>query len=367
MASDRISSVGVFAVEPSIQYATTPDGVSIAFYTLGQGMPLVVMPGDLLSQIQVEWQVPAWRDWHERLAQRRLLVRYDSQGTGLSDREAIEISIESQVLDLEAVVDRLGLDEFSVFSAQTSGPAGIAYAARYPERVRRLILWCTYARASDYIGSGPFQALLALMAKDWDLFIETAAHARLGWSEGEMAPQAAVLLRDGVTRRMMEEFVSGVRDVDVTHLLPQVKSPTLVLHRPKAHLGPYPHAARGLASQIPDARLSLLEGTSVAPYLGDIEAVLREMDVFLGEGEGEAVPPKPSSREIARPLPEPLSERELEVLRLLAAGMSNQDTARELVIAVGTVKTHINNIYGKLNVRSRTQAIARSRELNLLP
>jgi LuxR family maltose regulon positive regulatory protein len=67
-----------------------------------------------------------------------------------------------------------------------------------------------------------------------------------------------------------------------------------------------------------------------------------------------------------QPLIEPLSERELQVLRLVAAGKSNPEIAVELVLAVGTVKAHTSNIYGKLGVRSRTQAVARARELNLL-
>jgi LuxR family maltose regulon positive regulatory protein len=63
---------------------------------------------------------------------------------------------------------------------------------------------------------------------------------------------------------------------------------------------------------------------------------------------------------------EPLSERELEVLRLICDGKSNQEIADELFIALDTVKRHVNNIYGKLGVRRRTQAVAEARRLGLV-
>ena len=78
---------------------------------------------------------------------------------------------------------------------------------------------------------------------------------------------------------------------------------------------------------------------------------------------GESVPaPSP----VAQVLVEPLTERELEVLRLIAGGLSNREIASELVVAVSTVKSHINHIYGKLDVKNRVQAIARARTLELL-
>ena len=66
-------------------------------------------------------------------------------------------------------------------------------------------------------------------------------------------------------------------------------------------------------------------------------------------------------------LVDPLTERELEVLRLVAEGESNQDIARTLVVSLATVKTHINHIFGKLDAESRVQVVARARTLGLLP
>jgi LuxR family maltose regulon positive regulatory protein len=65
-------------------------------------------------------------------------------------------------------------------------------------------------------------------------------------------------------------------------------------------------------------------------------------------------------------LVEPLTARELEVLRLIADGASNNAIAEKLIVSLGTVKKHVNNIFGKLHVQSRTQAIARARELQII-
>jgi LuxR family maltose regulon positive regulatory protein len=76
----------------------------------------------------------------------------------------------------------------------------------------------------------------------------------------------------------------------------------------------------------------------------------------------------PSKAQVPRSeLVEPLSERELEILELLAEGLTNQEIASRLFLALNTVKTHSRNIYGKLNVHSRTQAVARAQALGLLP
>jgi class 3 adenylate cyclase len=270
-------------MEPRIQYAKTADGVSIAFWTLGEGMPFVHL-ALLVSHIQMEWQILECRRWYESLAQNRKLVRHDPRGFGSSERNVTDVSLDTMVLDVEAVVDRLGLERFALLGPQHSGPAAIAYAARHPERVSHLILWCTYARAADWLRSPHVQAVRASMDKDWAFFAEAVAHTLLGWSAGEPARRYAALVRDSVSPESLQAvIIPAINQFDVTPLLPQVRSPTLVLYRRQYYLDD--DVARGLASRIPDARLVLLEGESGAPYLGDVEAALTAIDEFLGEEE----------------------------------------------------------------------------------
>ena len=271
-------------MEPRIQYAQTADGVSIAFWTLGEGMPLVHMPFIPVSHIQLEWQFPEIRRWLEGLAQERKLVRYDGRGTGLSDQDVTDFSLDCQVLDLEAVVDRLGLERFGLLGVLHSGPAAIAYAIRHPERVSHLILWCTWARGSDWSRSPQLRGLGRLIDTNWELYTETTAHVLLGWSAGEPARRYAAHIRESVTPEVMWAALCASREFDVTSLLPQLTAPTLVVHRRQLHW-PDVDVAKSLASRILEARLALLEGTSLMPFLDDMDAVLSAIDEFLSEGE----------------------------------------------------------------------------------
>ena len=276
-------------MEPRIQYAQTADGVSIAFCVMGEGMPLVMMPNVPWSHVQLEWRVPGWRRWHEGLAQKRMLVRYDCRGSGLSDRDVTDFSLDAYLLDLRAVVDRLGLQRFALVGPINAGPVAIAYAARHPERVSHLLLWCSWARTRD-TASPQLRGWRRLLDVDWETYTQTVAHALMGWSVGEPAHRYAALIRESITWEAARAAVGANREFDVTALLPQVDSPTLVLHRRQVPL-PDVDVARGLASRIPHARLALLEGTAGWPGLGDMGAVLAAIDEFLGEGEEAAVAP----------------------------------------------------------------------------
>jgi class 3 adenylate cyclase len=279
-------------MEPRIQYAQTADGVNIAFWTLGEGVPLVLMMSPPFSHIQLEWQMPEFRRWYERLAERRKLVRYDGRGSGLSDREVSGYSLDAHVLDLEAVVDRLGLERFDLFAVYHAGPVAITYAARHPERVSHLVLWCCWVRGSDVVRSPLIQIMREFIRQNWETYTETAAGSLLGWSEPEAAHRFAGFLRESVTPEAAQTSLEAMTSFDVAELLPQLKTPTLVLQRRELRF-PDASVARGLASRIPDASLVVLEGASIAPYLGDAEAAHRAVTGFLGGAEEAATVKEP--------------------------------------------------------------------------
>jgi pimeloyl-ACP methyl ester carboxylesterase/DNA-binding CsgD family transcriptional regulator len=358
-------------MEPRIRYSLTADGVSIAFWTLGKGAPLVYMAGGPWGHVEL-WDVPECRRWYERLAQERMLVRYDVRGTGWSERDVSDHSLDALVADTEAVVDRLGLERFAMFGAFDAGPVAIAYAARHPERVSRLILWCSWARSSE-IRSPRIRAWLGLIDQDWELMTDTCAHLALGWPAGEVGRHAAQRLRESVTPEAARVALEAMGKFDVTALLPRLKVPTLVLHRNDIPWLPV-DIARALASRIPDARLMVLEGEATAPYLGDSEAAASAIDEFLGEVEegrtarqGAWAPgAEPEEPRQARAYPDRLTAREAEVLRRLAGGKTNNEIAEELYMSVRTVERHVANIYAKIGARGRANATAYALTHNLI-
>jgi len=136
-------SVTILLLCQEIGFCTAPDGVRIAFATSGSG-PAVVRVGTWLSHLEEDWNSSVWRHWLEAFSEGRTLVRFDVRGSGLSDRRVDDLSLDALVNDLDAVVDASGLERFPLLGLCPGGPIAIAYAARYPARVTRLVLYDAY-------------------------------------------------------------------------------------------------------------------------------------------------------------------------------------------------------------------------------
>ena len=270
-------------MEPRIQYATTSDGFSIAYWSLGEGLPIVNPPPALpWSHIELEWQIPEWRHWYEHLTETYQIVRYDNRGSGLSTRAITTSSLETHIRDLEAVVDRLGLEKFALFGLYFNAPIAIAYAVRHPERVSHLILFCGMSKGTDVEADSTTQeALERLRALDYELFTETLAHTIFGWSEGDAAHRVALYMRESLSAEAQSAYWESNQHTDVSDLLPKVTQPTLVLHRRDFPMLSV-EVAKTLAAKIPNARLQILEGASLSPYMGDMRAVLDAINEFTG-------------------------------------------------------------------------------------
>jgi len=268
-------------MEPRIQYTKTRDGQRIALWTLGKGPPFVHMPAIPFSHMQMEWQRPEWRRWYEGLARNRQLVRYDCRGAGLSERTVGRISLDSFVADLEAVADHLRIERFDLGAAFAAGPVAVAYAALHPERVSRLVLWCTWVGTSDPL-SDRGQALGSLADVDWGLYTENLAAILLGWA-AKPARWFAEYLRQSVEEHYAKTAIPLIGEFDVSPMLSNVKSPTLVVHR-RTLSWPSVDRARRLAAEIPDARLVVLEGNSGAPFMGNMDEALEAVGEFLDAG-----------------------------------------------------------------------------------
>ena len=320
------------------------------------------MPPPPFSHILLEWHDPNRRSLYEQLSQTFRRVRYDGRGSGLSEREVFSFSADDQVLDLQAVVDRLKLDRFALWAQFFAGPVALNYAAHHHNRVSHLFLCCTFARASDFMTAPKTEAIVGLAGKSWELFTETLAHDRLGWSSGEPARRFASFMRGCVTPEIMQLALGSLSTYDATPLLSLVSCPTLIIHAGQFQ-GIDIRVSRGLASTIPEAKLTVLEGLSPSLSSRDADSIVKITCRFLSETEPSQPTHNPRRR---RNLAGLLTPRELEILRLVASGMSNQDVADRLVITPGTVKVHLSNAYSKLDVRSRTQAAERARELGLL-
>ncbi|MCH7998003.1 MAG: adenylate/guanylate cyclase domain-containing protein [Chloroflexi bacterium] len=283
-------------MEPRIQYAKTKDGVSIAYATSGQGPPLVVCPTGWL-QFSLYRQVPSFNALMERLGTGRLLVEYDARGTGLSERNVKDFSLEARLQDLEAVVQAARIGRFALFATLLNGVVAIAYAARHQRQVSQLILYGTFSRGAEVMPSKRLNPLIELCRSNWELASQVFSDMSLREQQPDVALQQSEFLRASCSGEVAAEMLAQGVEIDVGDLLPLIKAPTLVIHRRGDAIVPSALGQK-LAAGIPNARFVPLEGTIHAPHLGDTDAVVGAIDEFLGEGEEAAAGAKLASDHI---------------------------------------------------------------------
>src|SRR6266516_1937042 len=221
-------------MEPEIRYTTTVDGISIDYYTMGEGHPLVVTSNVLWSHLRLQ----PFREYHRSRSGQGLgrglqVARYDARGTGLSDRHSLDFSMDARLCDLEAVVERLKLARFAIFGSAHGAPTAIAYTAGHPDRVSHLILASAQARGRDRMETGrDWESLRDTADEQWERYTLTMANVTYGFNNSEAARKLASLFREAMTPESVRAFYAAQESIDVTPLLLRVAVPTLVMHRP---------------------------------------------------------------------------------------------------------------------------------------
>ena len=267
-------------MEPQIRYTTTADGVSIAYCEAGEGTPFVETQPAPWNNIEAEFR--EW-EWHRIMASRRRLIRFDNRGSGSSQRNVDDYSVEAMALDIAAVADALSLDTFALSAEQHAAPAVIAYAARHPERVSHLILHDGFARVQDVFDLPRMKSLLSLLEQgDWELFTDSFSLVALGWDLADVARELGAFARSSTTLDEARRFFAAARSQDVTPLLAELQVRTMVMQTRGAQL-PTLDMARRLAAAIPGAQLRILE--SETHWSNEIEPqILAALDEFIGDG-----------------------------------------------------------------------------------
>ena len=354
------------AVKPPIRqrvrYARAADGARLAWAEAGEG-PVLVKAANWLSHLEYEWESPLWKHWLQFFSSHFRFLRYDERGCGLSDVRLEGLSTDLWVSDFESVIDAAQPEwPVSLIGISQGAIACILYAIRYPERVSRLVLYGGYAHGAYLRGTpesrATYHAMMELTRAAWSDDNPTFRQVFTSRFIPGATPEQLRWFNDFCLRSTTGDAAAKLLDargkVDIEAVLGEVRVPTLVVHARDDMVVPVSEG-RLLASAIPGAEFVELDARNHV-LLEDEPAWARFKDVVLQFLR----PAKAAGGEVFAAL----SARERQVLALMAEGLGNADIAERLKISDKTVRNHASNIFDKLGVWSRAQAIvfARDRE-----
>jgi pimeloyl-ACP methyl ester carboxylesterase/DNA-binding CsgD family transcriptional regulator len=345
-----------------IRYVRTADGVQLAWAEAGTG-PVLIKAANWLTHLEYDLESPVWRHWIHFFSEHFRFVRYDERGCGMTDWQVGDLSFARWVEDLEAVVATSAPPEpFTLLGISQGAAACIAYAVRHPERVARLILYGGYAlgvaRRGDSEKEGVYRAVIDLARLGWgkdnpafrqvftSRFIPGASDEQMNWFNE--------LCRKTTSPEVAAQLLEARAEIDVADLLAAVQVPTLVLHAREDDVTPI-SAGRALAAGIPGAEFVELDSKNHVllenePAWERFRQAVLEFCGLEGVRGGED------------PAFAQLSPREREVLVLMTQGYGNAQIADHLAISEKTVRNHVSNLFDKLGVWTRAQAIVFAHE-----
>lgn len=341
-----------------IRFLRTSDGVQLAWAEAGRG-PLLVKASNWITHLEYELESPVWRHWIRFFTDNFRFIRFDERGCGLSDWSATNYGFRRWTDDLEEIIDALDPKEpVALLGISQGGAVCIDYAVRHPERVSKMVIYGGYARGF-YTRGNPdtareYNAILEVMRVGWGK--ENPAFRELFTSRfipGGKAEQLAWfndMCRKSVSPEVAATILEARGHTNIVDLLPKVSVPTLVMHCRDDAVVAF-NEGKLLASSIPGAQFVELPGRNHI-LLEDEPAWPKFQEAvvdFLGVAHGSDV--------FAA-----LSPREREILALISEGLGNTAIGEKLSISEKTVRNHISNVYDKLGVWTRAQAVVFARD-----
>jgi pimeloyl-ACP methyl ester carboxylesterase/DNA-binding CsgD family transcriptional regulator len=346
---------------PPLHYVKTGDHLHISYFTLGDGPPLVFASnifGDVHSYCQLaRHHVRGVTDGLVALGWK--VIRHDVRGMGSSDRTVDDFSLPARVSDLEAVVDGLGLERFALAGVDLGAATAIAFAARNANRVSRLVLLSPWISGADMFALPDVRVATAAIARghrEWEVFTNVLATIAHSFEDVSAGMQLATSMRQSTTPECLAQYYKESESIDLTHLLPHLIMPTLVIHEPFFPFGSL-DLCREVAKKIPNASFVVVNDKSIAGTVHD--GNIFAMDGFLRSRTADpsgavpvlsAAPPTVTGTR--------LTAREVQVLRRVAGGLTNKEIATTLGVAAPTVERHLVNLYTKIGARGRVDATA---------
>lgn len=252
-----------------IQFCKASDGVNLAYSSVGSG-PALVKAANWMNHLELDWQSPVWRHLLHELARDQRVIRYDERGTGLSDRNAEDLSFDAFVDDLESVIDATAIDKFTLFGISQGGPVALAYASRFPERVSKLVLLGSFAagwkkaQISENVRQKR-EAQATLIREGWQSRNPAIRQLWTTMCIPQGSPEEArsfnELQLESVTSETAARIFDSIGDFDVTDILPSIDLPVMIFHSRGDALVPF-EEGRSLASSIKNATFIPLESNN---------------------------------------------------------------------------------------------------------
>ncbi|HVE57169.1 MAG TPA: alpha/beta fold hydrolase [Pyrinomonadaceae bacterium] len=349
-------------VTQRIRYVKTPDGVQVAWAEAGAGRVLV-KAANWMTHLEFDWESPVWQHWMRFFSHNFRFVRHDERGCGMTDWNVGDLSFERWVEDLEMVVTAADPPEpFALLGISQGAAPCIAYALKYPERVSHLILYGGYARGAFHRDDPDkeclYRAMIDLVRLGWGsdnpVFRQVFTSRFVPGASDEQIDWFNELCRKTTSPEVAARLLEARANVNVMPLLGAVRTPTLVLHSRNDDVVPIVEG-HILAAEIPNAEFIELDSKNhvLLEFEPAWERFCAEVLEFTGI-KGAAYGEDPAFAA--------LSPREREVLALLAEGFGNAQIAARLEISEKTVRNHVSNLFDKLGVWTRAQAIVFARD-----